>query len=127
MRLGDRSRMSREVHVRFWESARVRFPRATHLPPDLRALTVSGIRQMAAVQLEFNKGAEARQSATFLKAGGKIYVPNEADMASFRAVKEPMKKWYVDQFGAQWYDKFAGAAADCEKSVDAELARLGGK
>ena len=24
--------MSREVHVRFWESARVRFPRATHLP-----------------------------------------------------------------------------------------------
>ncbi len=31
MRLGDRSRMSREVHVRFWESARVRFPRATHL------------------------------------------------------------------------------------------------
>ncbi len=32
MRLGDRSRMSREVHVRFWESARVRFPRATHLP-----------------------------------------------------------------------------------------------
>ena len=24
--------MSREVHVRFWESAGVRFPRATHLP-----------------------------------------------------------------------------------------------
>jgi transposase len=32
MRLNDRSRMSREVHVRFWESAGVRFPRATHLP-----------------------------------------------------------------------------------------------
>ena len=24
--------MSRETHVRFWESARVRSPRATHLP-----------------------------------------------------------------------------------------------
>ena len=24
--------MSREVHVRFWESVGVRFPRATHLP-----------------------------------------------------------------------------------------------
>ncbi len=24
--------MSREVHVRFWESAGVQFPRATHLP-----------------------------------------------------------------------------------------------
>jgi hypothetical protein len=27
----DRSRMSREVHVRFWESVGVKFPRATHL------------------------------------------------------------------------------------------------
>ena len=26
--------MSREVHVRFWESAGVRFPRATHQPLD---------------------------------------------------------------------------------------------
>ena len=32
MRLNDRSRMSREVHVRFWESVGVRFPRATQLP-----------------------------------------------------------------------------------------------
>src|SRR6516165_8045506 len=31
-RLGDRSRMSGDVHVRFWESAGVKFPRATHLP-----------------------------------------------------------------------------------------------
>ena len=32
VRLDDRSRMSREVHVRFWESARVRSPRATRQP-----------------------------------------------------------------------------------------------
>ena len=31
LRLDNRSRMSREVHVRFWESARVRFLRATQL------------------------------------------------------------------------------------------------
>lgn len=96
------------------------------LPPDLRALTISGIRQMADVQLQFNKGAEARQSAAFLKSGGKIYVPTEADMESFRKVKEPMKKWYVDQFGAEWYDQYTNAATACEKSVDARLASLGG-
>ncbi len=96
------------------------------LPPDLRALTISGIKQMADVQLQFNKGAEARQSAVFLKTGGKIYVPTEADMKTFRAVKEPMKKWYVDQFGPTWYDKYAGAATACEKSVDANLGSLGG-
>ncbi|MEZ5729090.1 MAG: TRAP transporter substrate-binding protein DctP [Burkholderiaceae bacterium] len=97
------------------------------MPPDLRALTVDGIRQMADVQLHFNKGAEARQSAAFIKAGGKIYVPTAAEMESFRKVKEPMKNWYVKQFGAKWYDKYAGAAADCEKSVDARLAHIGGK
>ncbi len=95
------------------------------LPDDLRALTVSGIRQMAAVQMEFNKGAEARQSAAFIKAGGKIYVPTEADMKTFRAVKEPMRDWYVKQFGSEWYDNYANAATDCEKEVDADLMRLG--
>ncbi|MCP5152083.1 MAG: TRAP transporter substrate-binding protein DctP [Chromatiales bacterium] len=97
------------------------------LPPDLRALTVSGIRQMADVQLEFNKGAEARQSAAFIAAGGQIYVPTEDDMKSFRAVKEPMREWYVKQFGATWYDKYANAATDCEKQVDGDLARWGSR
>jgi len=96
------------------------------LPADLRALTVSGIRQMADVQTQFNKGAEARQSTAFLESGGEIYVPTEEDMETFRAVKEPMKKWYVDQFGEEWYNKYAGAAADCEAQIDAELANIGG-
>lgn len=32
-RLDDRSRMNREVHVRFWEGAGVKFSRATQLIP----------------------------------------------------------------------------------------------
>ena len=31
LRLDNRSRVNREVHIRFWESARVKIPRATHL------------------------------------------------------------------------------------------------
>jgi hypothetical protein len=31
LRLVDRSRMSREIHVRFWEGVGVRFPHATRL------------------------------------------------------------------------------------------------
>ncbi len=95
------------------------------LPDDLRALTVSGIRQMADVQLEFNKGAEAKQSTAFIESGGEIYVPSAADMESFRAVKEPMREWYVKQFGEEWYDKYAGAATACEEQVDSELMSLG--
>lgn len=97
------------------------------LPDDLRALTVTGIRQMADVQLEFNKGAEAKQSAAFIAGGGEIYVPTEADMKTFRAVKDPMRDWYVEQFGNEWYDKYAGAATDCEQSVDADIAQWGSR
>jgi hypothetical protein len=35
-RLDDRSRMNREVHVRFWEGVGVRFPCATRLPVRIR-------------------------------------------------------------------------------------------
>lgn len=96
------------------------------MPDDLKALTVSGIKQMADVQLQFNKGAEARQSAAFLEAGGEIYVPTEEDMKTFRAVKEPMKEWYVKQYGDEWYNKYADAATACEEQVDARIANLGG-
>jgi len=96
------------------------------MPDDLKALTISGVQQMADVQMQFNKGAEARQSAAFIEAGGEIYVPTEADMETFRAVKEPMRDWYVKQFGEEWYDKYAGAAADCEKAVDANFANIAG-
>ena len=33
MRLIDGSRMSREIHIRFWEGVEVRFPHATRLWP----------------------------------------------------------------------------------------------
>ena len=96
------------------------------MPDDLRALTISGIKQMADVQMQFNKGAEARQSAAFLESGGEIYVPTEEDMKTFRAVKEPMREWYVDQFGNEWYDKYTNAATACEEQVDARIGALGG-
>jgi hypothetical protein len=82
---------------------------------------------MATVQREFNKGAEGRQNAAFIEGGGEIYVPTEEEMESFRAVKDPMRDWYVEQFGQEWYDKFTGAAADCETSVDEQLALWGSR
>ncbi len=97
------------------------------LPDDLKALTIAGIRQMADVQLEFNKGAEGRQTKAFIDSGGEMYVPTAEEMETFRAVKEPMGKWYTDQFGNEWHDKFTSAAADCEQSVDAQLTAWGTK
>ncbi len=94
------------------------------LPDDLKHLVVSGIVQMATVQREFNKGAEGVQTAAFVESGGEVYVPNEEEMESFRAVKDPMRDWFAEQYGEEWYDKFTQAAADCEAAVDAEIAKV---
>lgn len=116
-----------DEHAYLWGFMAVSQSFLESMPEDLRALTVSGIIQMATVQREFNKGAEGRQNAAFVEAGGEIYVPTASDMETFRAVKEPMGEWYKAQFGEEWHAKFTGAATDCEGSVDGALASLGSK
>ena len=116
-----------DEHAYLWGFMAVSQDFLDSLPPDLKALTVAGIRQMADVQREFNKGAEGRQTKAFIEGGGEMYVPTAEEMESFRAVKDPMRDWYVEQFGQEWFDKFAGAAADCEASVDADLALWGSR
>lgn len=116
-----------DEHAYLWGFMAVSQSFLESLPDDLRALTVAGIRQMATVQREFNKGAEGRQNAAFVEAGGEIYVPTEEEMDTFRAVKQPMADWYIEQYGNEWYDKFTGAAADCEASVDEQLASWGSR
>ncbi len=116
-----------DEHAYLWGFMAVSQSFLDSLPPDLKKLTVSGIIQMATVQREFNKGAEGRQTEAFVKAGGTVYVPNETEMATFRAVKEPMRDWYVGQYGTEWYDKFMTSITACEQQVDAQLAVLGSK
>lgn len=116
-----------DEHAYLWGFMAVSQSFLESLPDDLRALTVSGIRQMATIQREFNKSAEGRQNAAFVEGGGEIYVPTAEEMETFRAVKQPMADWYVEQYGQEWYDKFTGAAADCEASVDEQLASWGSR
>ena len=116
-----------DEHAYLWGFFAVSQDFLESLPDDLRALTVAGIKQMADVQLEFNKGADGRQTAAFVEGGGTVYVPNEDEMATFREVKEPMRDWYVEQFGEDWYNKFADSATQCEGSVDGRLAQLGSR
>jgi TRAP-type transport system periplasmic protein len=114
-----------DEHAYLWGFMAVSQSFLESLPDDLRALTIAGIRQMATVQREFNKGAEGRQNAAFVEGGGTIFVPSEEQMETFRAVQEPMRDWYVGEYGEEWYDKFTTAASDCEASVDAQLASWG--
>jgi tripartite ATP-independent transporter DctP family solute receptor len=114
-----------DEHAYLWGFMAVSQSFLDSLPDDLRALTVAGIRQMMEVQTQFNKGAEGRQTAAFVEGGGEVYVPTPEEMDTFRAVMEPMREWYVGEYGSEMYDAFMGAVADCEASVDAQLAGWG--
>ncbi len=111
-----------DEHAYLWGFMAVSQTFLDSLPDDLKALTVAGIRQMHDVQTQFNKGAEGRQTAAFVEGGGQVYVPTAEEMETFRAVQEPMREWYVGEYGEEWYDRFMGAIGDCESSVDAQLA-----
>lgn len=111
-----------DEHAYLWGFMAVSQTFLDSLPDDLRALTVSGIRQMMDVQTMFNKGAEGRQTAAFVEGGGEVYVPTAEEMETFRAIKDPMRDWYVDQYGEEWFDEYMTAVTACETTVEEQLA-----
>jgi tripartite ATP-independent transporter DctP family solute receptor len=96
------------------------------LPKDLQTLVIDGVKQAANVQMEFNKYLDIVMTEEFLKSGGTIYVPNEAEKATFKAAKPVIKKWFVTNIpdGQLWYDKLEAAVKKAEEEVDAEIARV---
>ena len=96
------------------------------LPEDLQALVIDGVKQAAAVQMEFNKYLDIVMTEEFLKSGGTIYVPTAEEKATFQAAKPVIKEWFITNIpdGQLWYDKLAAAVKKAEEEVDADIARV---
>ena len=93
LRLGDGSRMSREVHVRFCESAGVRFPRATH--PYVP--TWSGFLFLAVVLDVFSRRVVGWAMATHLRTS---LVLDALDMAIYQ--RKPTEVIHHSDQGCQY-------------------------
>jgi TRAP-type C4-dicarboxylate transport system substrate-binding protein len=97
------------------------------LPPDLRALVIDGVTQMTTIQAEWNKQFESRAFDTFVKAGGKVYVPTAAEKATFAAGRTTGEEWFTKTYGPEWLDAWKAALRQAEQEVDADRARVLGK
>ena len=93
------------------------------LPKDLQELVVDAFTHMGDVQISYNKAYEGRSMEVFLKAGGKVHVPNAEQRATFTAARDHMLKWFREKYGPAWVDKLLKAVAD----IQAEVGRDRGK
>jgi TRAP-type transport system periplasmic protein len=97
------------------------------LPKDLQELVADGFVQMADVQFQYNKQYEAKSLEQFVKAGGKIHVPNPAEKKTFTAAKGHMKDWFVQKYGKVWVEKLEKAVADAETDIGKDRNALIGR
>ena len=97
------------------------------LPDDLQALVVDGVKQMAVIQTQFNKRLDSSANARFVEGGGTIYVPTAEEKETFLPARDHMAKWFADQFGSEWVDKYFGALEAAEQQLESERAQLLGK
>ncbi len=95
-------------------------PMLKKLPEDLRAVVLDGVVQTAALQTQFNKMRERKATEEFMKKGGKLYFPKDADKAKFDGVKTHMIDWYKAQFGEEWLVKYNALIADAEKNIESK-------
>ena len=99
------------------------------LPAELQDLVIDGVRQMAVIQTQFNKRLDGAANARFMSEGdgGTIYVPTREEKATFLPARDHMTKWFSEQFGSEWVDKYIAAIKQAEEKLAAERAALLGR
>ena len=99
------------------------------LPAELQDLVIDGVRQMAVIQTQFNKRLDGAANARFMSEGegGTIYVPTREEKATFLPARDHMTKWFTEQFGSEWVDKYTAAIKQAADKLAAERAALLGR
>lgn len=97
------------------------------LPDDLQALVADGFSQMGELQASYNKQYETASLEQFVKAGGKVHVPNAEQRKSFHGSREHMLKWFAAKYGPTWTDKLLKAVSDSQAEIAKERSRWLGK
>ncbi|NQU57632.1 MAG: TRAP transporter substrate-binding protein DctP, partial [Rhodospirillales bacterium] len=88
------------------------------LPADLQTVVLNGFSYATKKQTTFNKDVEDSANARFVKGGGKLHTPSEADRATFTGARDAMKDWYVGKYGDKWLK-------DLVQAVDEAKAQAG--
>ena len=87
------------------------------LPSELREVVLEGIEYGTERQTAFNRRREETANADFEAGGGTIYVLSEDEKDTFMPAREAMMRWYVDEYGDEWLNKFLDAVDLAESKV----------
>ncbi len=96
---------------------------------DQRVL-VDGFEIMSAAQMGVQLRKEIDAWAAFQDAGGKVYAPNDEEKAKFRALSDPIKQWYLEEFGAEGQevlDAYESSLNAAQKELDKRRSQYMGK
>lgn len=100
------------------------------LSPEDQKVLVDGFEIMSAAQMGVQLRKEIDAWKAFADAGGKVYAPNDEEKAQFRALSEPIKTWYLEQFGAdgqEMLDAYQASLDEAQKEVNDREAQYIGK
>lgn len=93
------------------------------LSPEERQIVADGAAMMSTIQFGIQPRKELEAYTKWIDAGGQIYQPNEEEMAEFRSYAEPIREWYLDNFGAdgeRFLEEFEAAQQRAEERVGAD-------
>jgi TRAP-type transport system periplasmic protein len=93
------------------------------LTPEQQQVVADGAAMMAAVQFGIQPRKELEAYRKWQEAGGQLYLPTEEEMAEFRALAEPIREWYLDNFGERgerFLTAFESARERAQERVDAD-------
>ncbi|WP_346063073.1 TRAP transporter substrate-binding protein DctP [Halomonas salifodinae] len=97
------------------------------LTPEQQRVVADGAAMMSTVQFGIQPRKELEAYRQWREAGGEFYTPTEEEMAEFRALAEPVRGWYLENFGEQgerFIAEFEGARERAQERIDADRASV---
>ncbi len=93
------------------------------LTPEQQQIVLDGGALMSTVQFGMQPRKELDAWEQWIESGGEIYNPTDEEMDAFRAAAEPIRDWYLDEFGEAgetFLEEFEAAVQRAEERVDSD-------
>ena len=78
-----------------WFIGNAKFQKLTE---EEKKIVLDGAHLFANVTFGVQPWKELKAYEDFRKSGGKIYIPNQAEMAKFRELAKPIRDWYLNEY-----------------------------
>lgn len=85
------------------------------LPEDIQQAIIEGFAKQKAVAREVINNREAENYRLFEQAGGEVYRPTVAEKAAFKQASQPLRDWFIQNYGEHWLNLLEFQVEACQK------------